>query len=105
MRAGICAIIAATVLAACPAAVQAESTAAAFWKAVQTNCDATAARPPSQLGRRIAQTTIDEFYSFGGHKIDSNGRLFHFGLTEAEHEPEDGPLARHAPLGQLGWWG
>ncbi len=105
MRTGICAVIAATALAACPAAVQAESTAAAFWKAVQTNCNATAARPPSQLGRRIAQTTIDEFYSFGGHQIDSNGRLFHFGLTEAEHEPEDGPLDRHAPLGQLGWWG
>ena len=69
---------------------QADRTAAAFWKTVQATCDATAAKPPSELGRRIAQTAIDEFTRFGGHQIDANGRLFHFGLTEAEHEEDDG---------------
>ena len=58
---------------------------------------------PSELGRRIAQTAIDEFTRFGGHQIDSNGRLFHFGLTEAEHEEDDGGN-RQASLGHLGWW-
>ena len=59
--------------------------------------------PPSELGQRIAQTAIDEFTSFGGHQIDANGRLFHFGLTEAEHEEDDGGDPP-ASLGHLGWW-
>src|SRR6202030_1339342 len=46
--------------------------------------------PASPLGRRIAQTAIDEFTSFGGHRIDSNGRIFRFGLTEAEHDEDEG---------------
>ena len=58
---------------------------------------------PSELGQRIAQTAIDEFNRFGGHQIDANGRLFHFGLTEAEHEEDDGGN-RQASLGHLGWW-
>ena len=107
MRAAVCAIVAAIGLSAIPAAhpafAQADRTAAAFWKSVQATCDATAAKPPGELGRRIAQTAIDEFTSFGGHRIDSNGRLFHFGLTEAEHE-EDDSAARQATLGHLGWW-
>ena len=40
---------------------------------------------------------------FGGHRIDSNGRLFRFGLTEAEHEEDDGG-DRPASVGHLGWW-
>jgi hypothetical protein len=103
MRALVCAIIAAIGLAAYPAFAQTERTAAAFWKAVQATCDATAAKPPSELGRRIAQTAIDEFTRFGGHQVDSNGRLFRFGLTEAEHE-EDDRGGRQADLGHLGWW-
>ena len=59
--------------------------------------------PPSELGQRIARTAIDEFNRFGGHQIDANGRLFHFGLTEAEHEEDDGG-DRQASLGHLGWW-
>ena len=39
--------------------------------------------PLDELGRRIAQTAIGEFTRFGGHQIDSNGRLFSFGLTES----------------------
>jgi hypothetical protein len=76
---------------------------ATFWKTVQATCDAAAAKPPSELGQRIAQTAIDEFTRFGGHQIDSNGRLFRFGLTEAEHEEDDGG-DRPVSLGHLGWW-
>ena len=103
MRAPVCAIVAAIALTAHPAFAQANRTAATFWKSVQATCDATAARPPSELGQRIAQTAIDEFAGFGGHQIDSNGRLFHFGLTEAEHEEDDGG-SDQANLGHLGWW-
>ena len=103
MRAPVCALIAAIGLAAHPAGAQTDRTAAAFWKTVQTTCEAAAAKPPSALGQRIAQTAIGEFTSFGGHQIDSNGRLFRFGLTEAEHEADDGG-GRPATLGHLGWW-
>jgi hypothetical protein len=103
MRATVCAIVAAIGLAAHPAFAQAERPASAFWKTVQARCNAAAAKPSSEIGRRIAQTAIDEFTRFGGHKIDSNGRLFRFGLTEAEHEEDDGG-GRPANLGHLGWW-
>jgi hypothetical protein len=103
MRALICAIVAAVGLAAHPASAQAGGTAARFWKTVQATCDATATKPPSEFGQRIAQTANDEFALFGGHRIDSSGRLFRFGLTEAKHEEGDGS-ARQASLGHLGWW-
>jgi hypothetical protein len=90
-------------LAAHPAAAQDDRTAAAFWKAVQARCDATAAKPAGELGRRIAQTAIDEFTRFGGHQIDSDGRLFRYGLTEAQHEKGIGG-DRQANPGHLGWW-
>src|SRR5215831_7607376 len=102
MRIAACAIVAALGLCAHPAAGQGDR-AAAFWKSVQSTCDATAAKPANEIGRRIAQAAIDEFISFGGHRIDSNGRIFRFGLTEAEHEEDDGGGAR-ASLGHLGWW-
>ena len=103
MRTLVCAIVAAIGLAAPPAFAQADRSAAAFWKPVQARCNATAAKPPGALGRRIAQTAIDEFTRFGGHEIDANGRLFRFGLTEAEHDEDDGG-DRPATLGHLGWW-
>ena len=103
MRATVCAIVAAIGLAAQPAFAQPDRSAAAFWKTVQATCNATAAKPASERGQRIARTAIDEFNSFGGHRIDSNGRLFHFGLTEAEHEEDDGG-AQQVTLGHLGWW-
>ncbi len=103
MRAAVCAIVATIGLAAHPAFAQADRTAAAFWKTVQATCDAAASKSPGELGRRIAQTAIDEFARFGGHQIDSNGRLFRFGLTEAEHE-EDDSSGGQASLGHLGWW-
>jgi len=102
MRASVCAIVVAIGLAT-PAFAQADRNAATFWKSVQATCDATAAKPASELGRRIAQTAIDEFSRFGGHRIDADGRLFHFGLTEAEHNQEEGGNEQ-ASLGRLGWW-
>jgi len=104
MRIAVCIIVAAIGVAAHPAFAQADRTAATFWKSVQVTCDATAAKPASELGRRIAQTAIEEFDSFGGHRIDANGRLFRFGLTEAEHKHEDGSGGERASLGRLGWW-
>jgi hypothetical protein len=103
MRVLVCALVAAVGLAAHPALAQTDRAAAAFWKPVQALCDTTAAKPASELGRRIAHTAIGEFDSFGGHEVDSNGRLFHFGKTEAEHEADDGG-DRPANLGHLGWW-
>ncbi len=100
MRTSVCAIVAAIGLAAHPAFAQANRTAMKFWNGVQVTCNVTAAKAPTELGQRIAQTAIDEFTRFGGHQIDSDGRLFHFGLTEAEHEEDDGgnPLALYGPL-------
>ena len=102
MRALACAIVATFGLAAHPAFAE-DRAAAAFWKSVQAKCDVSAAKPPGELGRRIAKTAIDEFRSFGGHEVDNNGRLFRFGLTEAEHEQDDGG-GRPAEVGRLGWW-
>jgi hypothetical protein len=103
MRTVVCALVAAMTLTAHPTLAQGDRAAAAFWKTVQAACDGTAAKQPSEVGRRIARTAIDEFTRFGGHQIDSNGRLFHFGLTEAEHadNESDGQQAR---LDHLGWW-
>jgi hypothetical protein len=95
--------VAAAVGVAQPALAQADRSSAAFWKAVQANCNTAAAKPPSELARRIAQTAIDEFHLFGGHRIDANGHLFRFGLTEAEHNEDDGG-GRQPTFGQLGWW-
>lgn len=103
MRAAVCAIVATIGLVAPPAPAQADRTAATFWKTVQAACDTAAAKPASEVGQRIARTAINEFNSFGGHRIDANGRLFHFGLTEAEHEEDDGGSGQ-ASLGHLGWW-
>jgi Uncharacterized protein conserved in bacteria (DUF2272) len=101
MRIAVCAFVAAIGFAQ-PALAQGEG-APPFWKTVQATCDATAKTPAGPLGQRIAQTAIDEFTGFGGHRIDSRGRLFHFGLTEAEHDEDDGGTER-TNLGHLGWW-
>jgi hypothetical protein len=107
MRLPVCATIAALLLAAHPASAQQDRAqdraTAKFWKSAQAKCDATAAKPASELGQKIAKTAINEFHAFGGHKIDANGRLFHFGLTEAEHEEDDGGSSQ-ATVGRLGWW-
>jgi len=103
MRIFVYAIVAAISLATHPAFAQANQTATTFWNGVQAACNVTAAKAPGELGQRIAQTAIDEFTRFGGHQIDSDGRIFRFGLTEAEHEEDDSGNPR-ALLGHLGWW-
>lgn len=107
MRLSVCATVAALLVAVHPASAQQdraqERAAAKFWKSVQAKCDATAAKPASELGQKIAKTATTEFNSFGGHKIDANGRIFHFGLTEAEHEEDDGGSLQ-ATVGKIGWW-
>ena len=104
MRVIVCIIVAAIGLAVQPALAQSSRDAAAFWTAVQSTCDATAAKPTSDLGRRIAEKAIAEFSGFGGHRIDAKGRLVRFGLTEAEHKREDGGNGEHVRLDRLGWW-
>ena len=74
-----------------------------FWQRVQKVCDRTADSMPNEIATRIAQTALDEHYRFGGHQIDANGRLFRFGLVEAEQEESDGD-DDEARLGDLGWW-
>src|SRR5436190_13636923 len=103
MRAAVWALVGVIGLAAQPALAQTDRNATVFWKTVQARCNASAAKPSNELGQRIARTAIDEFNSFGGHRIDASGRLFHFGLTEAEHEEDDGG-DRPTGLGRLGWW-
>ena len=61
-----------------------------LWGSVQKICDRTAATTPGALASKIAQTALDEHYRFGGHQIDSDGRLFRFGLVESEQEEDDG---------------
>jgi len=74
-----------------------------LWSRVQKVCDRTADSMPNEIATRIAQTALDEHYRFGGHQVDANGRLFRFGLVEAEQEESDGD-DDEARLGDLGWW-
>src|SRR5262249_38147318 len=86
MRVAVCAVVLTMGLALRPAVAEPDRAGTAFWKSVQATCNATAAKPAGELGQRIAKAAIAEFNQFGGHQIDANGHLFHFGLTEAEHE-------------------
>ena len=104
MRATVCIVVVAIGLAGQPALAQSDRAAARFWQSVQSTCDATAGKPAGDLGRRIAREATTEFDGFGGHRIDANGRLFRFGLTEAEHTKEDGGNGEQTNLGHLGWW-
>ena len=61
MRALVCAVVATIGLVAHPVQAQTERPDGEFWKAVQARCDATAAKPSSETGQRIAQTAIEEF--------------------------------------------
>jgi hypothetical protein len=103
MRAFVCTVVTVVGLTAHPAFARSDGAVAAFWQTVQARCDASAAKSSKTLGRRIARVAIEEFMHFGGHKIDANGRMFHFGQTEAEHEQEHSG-DRLTRLGDLGWW-
>ncbi|MGE0566050.1 MAG: DUF2272 domain-containing protein [Pseudolabrys sp.] len=108
MRAVVCLVVAALALATDPSWAQsplAQSTGdgAAFWKSVQAICDATAAKPSGETAKRIARVAIEEFGRFGGHRIDSDGRIVDFGQTEAEQSPN--PTAElQDSVGKLAWW-
>jgi hypothetical protein len=103
MRGFVCAIGMAIVLVARSALAQAEPSASEiFWRSVQGTCDATAAKPTSDLGQRIARAAIDEYILFGGHQLAANGQLIHFGATAAGFEDEKtGPRATN--LDAVGW--
>jgi hypothetical protein len=73
------------------------------WAAIARQCTAMARKPPSETAVRIAETAKDEFYYFGGHRIDGNGRLFSFGVVESEQEENDENIETYR-LGHLGWW-
>ena len=73
------------------------------WAEIARQCTATARKPPPEKALRIAETAKDEFYYFGGHRIDGNGRLFSFGVVESEQEENDENIERYR-LGHLGWW-
>jgi hypothetical protein len=102
MRAAVITVLVAAGLYAEQAAAQ-PSDSRPHWRSVQRICDQTAALKPTALASKIAQTALDEHYRFGGHQIDSDGRLFRFGLVESEQEDNDGDDGA-ARLGHLGWW-
>jgi hypothetical protein len=103
MRGVVCAIGMTIALVATSAFAQADPNAPeGFWNSVQRICDTTAARPPSDLGRRIAQAAIDEYVLFGGHQIDANGELIRFGATAAGSEDEKSGLGA-VGLDTTGW--
>lgn len=101
MRTTIVSALLAAGLCVAPAAAQPRDSQP-LRRSVQKVCDQAAATKPTALATKIAQTALDEHYRFGGHQIDSNGRLFRFGLVESEQE-EDASGAE-AQLGHLGWW-
>ena len=82
---------------------QPQQKAQTVWPSIQKACDATAAKAPSTLAKDIAQRALNEHYLIGGHQIDSDGRLFRFGVVEAEQEEDDGGDDK-AKLRNLGWW-
>jgi len=76
-----------------------------FWKAVQGTCNATGGRsPPSELGpahrARRRSTSLVGFRRANQNRFQRPG-FSHFGLTEAEHEEDDGGVERvgHRPSG------
>lgn len=73
------------------------------WTPIARQCAATARKPPSEKSLRIADIARDEFYYFGGHRIDANGRLFSFGVIESEQEESEEKIETYR-LGHLGWW-
>ena len=87
MRTSVYVIVAAIGFAAHPALAQPNRTAATIWKGVQAACNATAAKPPTELGQRIARTAIEDFTRFGGHMID-------FGRAAVPLRPDGGRTRR-----------
>jgi len=69
----------------------------ARWQSIIRSCEAEGKQPAAVIGEKIAQIAVDEYFLFGGHELDGEGRIVHFGLVETEH---DAPKT----LGEMGWW-
>jgi hypothetical protein len=103
MKTGLSLVALTLVIVAGVSQAQPQQNTNAFWPSVQKTCDATAAKAPGNLAKDIAQRALNEHYLVGGHQIDSDGRLFRFGVVEAEQEEDDGGDDK-ARLRNLGWW-
>jgi hypothetical protein len=106
---GLAAIVVATLVAPASSALaqrpakQQAVTPLPEWATISRQCTTTARKPPSEKALRIAEIAKDEFYYFGGHRIDGNGRLFSFGVVESEQEENEENIETYR-LGHLGWW-
>ena len=76
---------------------------AVAWQQIDKQCRSTARQPAGAIAQRLAQGAVDEYFTFGGHEIDADGRLFRFGLVESEQQESEGP-ALSAKVRDLGWW-
>lgn len=103
MRTAISIVVLTLVIGAGVSHAQAQQKPNPTWPLIQKTCDATVAKAPNTLAKDIAQRALNEHYLVGGHQIDSDGRLFRFGVVEAEQEEDDGGDDK-AKLRNLGWW-
>ena len=71
---------------------------------MQALCDGTLKKEPnpSPLALKIAAAARLEHQRWQGHKIDHTGRLYQFGLVEAENQ--ETPIGKDAKLQDVGWW-
>lgn len=72
------------------------------WETIGEKCTAESKKSSSTLAQNISQAAVDEYYWFGGHEIDGDGRIVAFGLVETEHH--DKPSNKPSTLGDMGWW-
>lgn len=91
-------IVAVALVALPHAAVAADSR----WDFIAERCSAESKTPSTTLAEKISQAAVDEYYLFGGHEMDGDGRIAAFGLVETEHH--DKPSDEPSTLGDMGWW-
>ena len=81
----------------------AQTNRAAFWREGQHLCDAIARQPPGEHAAAIAREAVRQHGLWDGHRIDSAGRLHHFGAVEFEGEA-DRRASPSVPLKEVAWW-
>lgn len=75
------------------------------WRAIGRLCRARAKSAANPTAIEIGRLARDEYYRFGGHRIDASGRLFSFGVVESEQEEDAQHIADgRYRLRHLGWW-